>query len=221
MSEKNIRKRLENRWSGLMHGLGAKPNIEMRDWLIMSWSEPHRHYHDFHHLYECLKFACAPEPNEIDLRSAQFALWFHDCVYYPGMDNNETLSLLHAQDFVRMEGLPAKVGADVSAAVKATFYGDRPPWRPAAMLAHDADLAILGQDKKRYAEYAEGVWREWRGVVSSREFCSARACILGRFLRRKRIYLTSWFQERFEAMAQMNLTDEIRELEKRKYGRPS
>jgi len=206
---------LSRLWDCLMPRLGISSSHEaMRDWLLMSWSEPHRHHHDSTHLLDCIKMITESGATGRVHATASLALWFHDCVYDPRKERNEELCLVHAKDFARMAGLPAQMQANVADAVKATFHTGPPPRRPAAKLAHDADLSVLGMSKARYAKYAEGIWQEWKGVVARECFCRGRADIFRTFLGRKAIYLTPWFHERFEAAARRNLAAEIRSLER-------
>jgi predicted metal-dependent HD superfamily phosphohydrolase len=79
-------------------------------------------------------------------------------------------------------------------------------------LVVDIDLAILGSDPTRYAEFERDVRKEYRwvpGIVYRRK----RAEILQSFIDRPRIYHWEAVHERFEAQARRNVSQAIRALQ--------
>jgi predicted metal-dependent HD superfamily phosphohydrolase len=73
-----------------------------------------------------------------------------------------------------------------------------------ARLLVDIDLAILGADPARFAEYDAQVREEYRWVPDL-IYRTRRSEVLAGFLARPAIYGTDRFRERFEAQAQENL----------------
>jgi predicted metal-dependent HD superfamily phosphohydrolase len=191
-------------WRALWRELGAERADEalfLR--LVMSWSEPHRHYHTLQHLRECLEQfdavrALAQRPAEVEL-----ALWFHDAFYDVYRDDNEARSAGWAADEVRRAGLPAEVAGRVHALVLATEHKE-PPADPDAQLLVDVDLAILGAPRARFDESDAQIRREY-GHVPEPDFRSGRRAILSGFLARPRLYSTRRFGDMLEGAARENL----------------
>ena len=73
--------------------------------------------------------------------------------------------------------------------IRATRHGAPPETRDEALLL-DIDLSILGRDRSRFDEYAEQIRREFAWVPDD-AFRSGREAVLGDFLGRERIFVTS------------------------------
>lgn len=68
----------------------------------------------------------------------------------------------------------------------------------------DIDLAILGAERERFAEYESQVRREYAWVPEPM-FREGRAKILRQFTERPSIYATDFFRAELEARARRNL----------------
>ena len=75
----------------------------------------------------------------------------------------------------------------------------------------DVDLAILGQEEERFAEYEVQIRQEYAWVSAS-VFASKRAEILEGFLARPRLFHTDMFHDRYEQRARKNLESSISRL---------
>jgi predicted metal-dependent HD superfamily phosphohydrolase len=191
-------------WRELWRGLGAARAEEalfLR--LVMSWSEPHRHYHTLQHLRECLDHFDAARPLAQRPAEVELALWFHDAFYDVHRDDNEARSADWAADEVRRAGLADDVAARVRALVLATEHR-QPPSDPDAQLLVDVDLAILGAPRERFDESDVQIRREYAHVPEP-DFRSGRRAILSGFLARPRLYSTRRFGDMLEGPARENL----------------
>ena len=75
-------------------------------------------------------------------------------------------------------------------------------------LIHDLDLAILG-DEQNYGLYSYLVMREaGDNLCQVEEYAKRRLEFLEEFLKRKRLYETEYFYNRFEKIARQNLLRE-------------
>lgn len=184
---------------------GAEAAAAERWWreLASRHSEPHRHYHTLRHIEEMLDLL--PHGDE----TVAMAVWFHDAVY--GGSENEERSAALAREALGELRFPAPIIADVERLVLATKTHDASQVEPRFHPFLDADLAILGSDSARYAEYADEVRREYASVPD-RAFRSGRAAVLRMFLQRPRIYATAEFFTRFEVRARANIAREIERL---------
>jgi len=162
-----------------------------------------RHYHTMEHIDEMLTLA-----DEAGLTSPiiDAAIWFHDAVYEADSSHNEDLSAELAEQFMPRMGLDAGAQATVTAMILASKAHRSKD--PAIMPFLDLDMAILGSPPERYRRYAANVRQEF-AHMSDWSFRMGRNHFLKGCLRRKQLYLTPWFRERFEAQARENIKAEI------------
>jgi predicted metal-dependent HD superfamily phosphohydrolase len=190
-------------WQYAWAALGLVAPAGLMHALIEAWAQPQRHYHSLQHLRECLLHAeaaraLARHPGEVEL-----ALWFHDAVYDPKGSDNEALSADWATDALAQAGAGSELQERVRALIMATRH-DAEPTDPDARLLVDIDLAILGAEPARFAEYDAQVRAEYRWVPGWL-YRRKRKQVLSGFLARPVIYGTGWFRERLEVRARENL----------------
>ena len=200
-------------WQRLWGELGAaQANGGLMNQLVAAWGERHRQYHTLQHLRECLAHfeaasMLARRPAELEL-----AIWFHDAVYDPQRDDNESRSADWARDSVRAAGCDEQTGERVHALVMATRSHEVVGDDPDARLLVDIDLAILGSAPARFDEYERQVRREY-GHVSDADWRVGRAEVLQSFLARPRIYATDAYRDALEARARDNLARSLAALQ--------
>lgn len=199
------------RWSSLWRAIPAEgdPAPWFRT-IYAAYSESHRAYHNRHHLSECLAELDAIAAQSRNPAALEIALWFHDVVYDPTLSNNEEISAQWACDCLNEASVARPFIKQVRALIllTRTHLADK---TPDADLMCDIDLAILGQNEERFAEYEAGIRREY-SHVPIQKYAQKRAEILQRFLQRERIYRTDPFYDRYEAQARRNLAHSIKTL---------
>ena len=178
--------------------------------LLARWAEPHRRYHTLQHLRECLELfardrALTEHPGEVAI-----ALWFHDAVYDTSRHDNEAASAQWARRVLVEAGAVAAVADRVHALIMATRHSEVPR-TPDAKLLVDIDLAILGAEPLRFAEYERQIRDEY-GFVPEAVFRDKRAVILRGFLERPALFATPAYAERFDLPARANLARAIATL---------
>ncbi|GAA0765828.1 N-methyl-D-aspartate receptor NMDAR2C subunit [Ideonella azotifigens] len=199
---------LSEDWRLAWQGLGlAQPNEALFNQLLARYREPQRHYHTLQHLGECLTAlqaaqGLAERPAEVAL-----ALWFHDAIYDTRGSGNEQRSADWAGEALASAGAPAEVTARVHALIMATSH-TAVPAGPDAQLLVDIDLAILGAEPARFAEYEQQIRAEY-SFVPRWLFRRKRRAILASFLERQQLYSTGFFHDRLEARARLNLAQAI------------
>lgn len=189
--------RLQRVWRGL--GLSA-PAHDLHADLVAAWSEPHRAYHTLQHLEECLAQLDAVRPDGFEV---EVALWFHDAIYDTHAYDNEEKSVEWARRELAACGASTGCTAHIHELIMATRHNAIPTGEDARLMV-DIDLAILGSNEARFAEYEAQVAREYAWVpllIYRRE----RTKILQNFLDRDRIYATELFHNRLDANARRNL----------------
>ena len=74
------------RWTQLCRSVSssADATVLAADWLpqiLANYSEPHRHYHTFAHIADCLRLFDETRVQSQSPRALEVALWFHDLFY--------------------------------------------------------------------------------------------------------------------------------------------
>jgi len=196
--------KLSSSWHLAWRDLGiGEPEPVILASLLARWSEPHRRYHTLQHLGECLALfdaerALAEHPGEVAI-----ALWFHDAVYDTGRHDNEAASADWAARVLDAAGAASDVAGRVRALILATRHDQAAATADERLLV-DIDLAILGSDAARFAEYERQIRDEY-AFVPDAVFRAKRGEILRGFLARPVLFSTLALAGRFEATARVNL----------------
>lgn len=198
---------LAQRWQLLWQEVGKPAPAGLLPALLDAYSEPQRHYHTLQHLDECFAHfdalkQLAEHPVDIEL-----ALWFHDSVYDVHAHDNEARSATWADRALLAAGLPGDACARIHALVMATCHDALPASNDARLLT-DIDLAILGAEPARFAEYERQIRLEYAHVPAAL-FNTRRREILQAFLERARLFHTPALHERLEPAARRNLAQAI------------
>lgn len=169
------------------------------------YTEPHRAYHNRHHIDRML--AALDATGEIH-DALELAIWYHDVVYVPLAPDNEAQS---ADLFAEHIGacLPAKLVAEIVRLILATDPRRPRTGHPDEDRIIDIDLSILGASPEDYDAYRHAVRQEY-AMVPDAAFAAGRKKILQHFLERP-IYATPAFAH-LEAAAQQNLQREVEAL---------
>lgn len=198
---------LRQSWTNLCIRLGAENEGEIWEQLESCYSEPHRAYHNFSHIEQCLwEF----RNSSCNLSEVELAIWFHDTIYNPKSFNNEERSIeLALIAFDAME-LPNAYKYFVPPIIMETKHRDfGQPWGYDIFL--DIDLSILGSSSEDFKLYCKQIREEYNWVPED-IYNEKRIEILKRFLNRPSIYRTVEFREKYENQARTNLTGEICDL---------
>ncbi|MGA4323291.1 N-methyl-D-aspartate receptor NMDAR2C subunit [Ectopseudomonas hydrolytica] len=195
---------LDTSWLRAWSELGLAPPAGLFEQLIAAYQEPQRHYHSLQHLIECLTHFehahhLAEHPGEVAV-----ALWFHDAIYDVRGKTNERQSADWAIRTLAACKADQATLERVEQLILATKH-DATPIRPDEQLLVDIDLAILGARPQRFAEYDQQVRAEYSWVPGLL-YRMKRRSVLKSFLARPSIYSTSYFRERNESQARVNLS---------------
>jgi predicted metal-dependent HD superfamily phosphohydrolase len=195
-------------WQRAWVGCGAQtPGADLHALLLARYDEPQRAYHTLQHLHECLAWFEQMQPFAEHPAEVELALWFHDAVYDVHASDNEARSAAWAAEALRAAAAPADAAERVHALVMATCHHATPDGADAALLV-DIDLAILGAEASRFAEYEAQIRREYAWVPEP-TFREKRRAILASFQARPFIFSTRVMRDRLEAPARANLARAI------------
>ena len=197
----------KNRWKNLCQTLGISNDHDPMEYqrIITAYNEPHRAYHTLQHLSECLgklDWAMA-ESLPQDKALVEMALWYHDVIYDTSAQDNELKSAKWAVSFLSRAGLASELCESVHALIMATCHGETPT-DPLQQWVVDIDLAILGADDARFAEYEVQVRQEYSWVPLD-IYKVKRREVLQQFLDLPRLYQAASFYKRYEDKARQNL----------------
>lgn len=201
----------QGRWTGLWRRLGAQGDGRpIFTGLAVSYADPARVYHTAEHIRDCLaQFDLSRNAAE-RVDEVEAAIWFHDAVYLPGGSDNEDRSANLARTALAGAGVPPEITHRVAGLVLATRHLTVPSEPDAALLC-DIDLSILGRAPDEFDEFERRIRREYAWVPES-VYRSARSEVLSAFLTRRSIYQTTYFRERYEALARENLARAVKSL---------
>jgi len=199
------------RWVQLWRTVGAEiPPAKYYQELVGLYSEPHRHYHNQHHIADCLAEFDQVKSLATNPVTVELAIWFHDAIYDTHAGDNEERSAELAQRWLKKFNADAALADAVGRLVLATKNHDG-SLHPDAPLLVDVDLSILGQPPARFWDYEKQIRAEY-GWVDATLFATKRAEILRHFLARLRIYKTGYYFERLEVQARENLQASVQRL---------
>lgn len=210
--EKSIRYCDKQHWFLLWHSLDVFADHEIMNAyndLLKRYSEPHRKYHNLEHINHCLRefgtvWLLAEEPDVLEL-----AIWYHDAIYDIGASDNEERSADLVASVMRGFSLPEDLIKCVCDIIIATKHSEVPESFDAKLML-DIDISNIGSAEK-FKETNKQV-REEYSLAPEDVFNSGRSNIMQSFLNRPTIYLTEFFQEKYEKTARENIEMAIKEL---------
>ena len=178
--------------------------------LIDSYNEPWRHYHTAEHLCHCLRQLDLASALIDDPAAVEIALWFHDIVLQPDSPDNEQNS---ANRFQHAAGkhFPADFVEKVNGLILATVHQESPQQQDARYLC-DIDLSSLGSPWEQFLQDSAAVRTELSGT-SDEMFYAAKVRFFNALLDRPTIFLTDFFQSRYERSARNNIQRYIVQIE--------
>lgn len=178
--------------------------------LVSMYSEPQRFYHNMNHVENCLtEFDDArhlvQQPDLVEL-----AIWYHDAIYDTQSKDNEEKSAQLAYDVCLSAQLSETFMKEVKDLILVTKHDVVPRGIDARVLI-DVDLSILGKSSEEFNKYERDIRKEYFWVPEN-QFKQGRSAILQMFLDRNSIYLTDFFNGKYESQARANLQRSIETL---------
>jgi predicted metal-dependent HD superfamily phosphohydrolase len=184
---------------------------ELWNEIEINYCHKKRHYHNLTHLENLLQELLEIKANINDWDTVLFSLYYHDIIYNPLKTTNEEKSAEFAANRLQLILAPAPI-------IKGCVYQILATKKHAACedsdtnYFTDADLSILGQQWKQYAEYYKNIRKEY-SLYPDLIYVPARKKVLQHFLQMERIFKTDHFFKKFELQARENVQQELKELE--------
>jgi predicted metal-dependent HD superfamily phosphohydrolase len=182
--------------------------------LITAYSQPDRHYHNLNHIDRMLTTLDRFTSHIQDPISVSLAAWFHDLIYDPQAADNEVHSAKAALKLLDNLGVSTNESDRIQQLILATQWHQIDGVDSDIWILLDADLAILGTDREQYQVYARSIRREY-SWVSDDLYREGRIRVLESFLQRDRLYFTDLLFDELEAIARLNIQQEIFSLKTR------
>jgi predicted metal-dependent HD superfamily phosphohydrolase len=179
--------------------------------IFVHYNESHRKYHNFSHLEQLFNILLSVK-NEIDNWDCiLLSMFYHDLIYDVNFHDNEEQSANIAK--IRLEQLkfPVKIikkCIDIILASKKHHLSDDKDTN----YFLDADLSILGSDWDKYNQYSQNIRIEYI-IYPDNMFFEGRILVLKKFQNQNNIFKTDFFKNKFEMIAQQNISKEIEILE--------
>jgi len=188
-------------------------------WLMQQYNAG-RAYHNAQHIGECLmelqglRDAKAYAESAVDLDAVEIALWFHDVVYEPRVNDNEERSANAARFVLQDAGASEDFMSEVHRLImvtKAHEVSDHADLAAALMV--DIDLSILGKPLERFRQYDDAIRMEYLWVPFP-TYAEKRVEVLRGFIAREPLFKTAWFLDKYEEQAKENLKWAVEKWEK-------
>ena len=205
-------------WRDAVAALGGSGERAARhcESLVAAYSAAERSYHDISHVEQVINdvagLAAGFEVGRTELAAAIAAACAHDVIYAGEHGADEEASAVWAHTALAASGVPMVWCERVAGMIRATADHVADPDDLAGWLLLDADLAVLGSDGEGYRRYVAAVRQEY-AWVSDPDWIIGRSAVLRGLLNRGSIYHLEVARQRWEAMAQHNIADELASLE--------
>jgi predicted metal-dependent HD superfamily phosphohydrolase len=172
-----------------------------------------RYYHDLNHIEHLLNYMndfylCLEDKLILEL-----AIWFHDSIYNSKSKDNEINSVFYLINFLNnvpnFNLLNFKFSVPVFKMILCTRHNNTSTTRLEKIMC-DIDLRD-GFNEGHYMDNSINIKKEF-SHLSDEEWIEGRINFLNDFLKRKRIYQTDEYYNKYEEQAKLNLNKELNYL---------
>ena len=209
-SQEKVKARFCELWNRCSLAETGADSIVVWEEIIGHYNEPWRQYHTLEHLCHCLQQLDLTSSLMEDPAAVEIALWFHDTILQPDATDNEEKSAELFKRSAEMH-LPPNVVNNVSNLIRATEHRDPPQGQDARHLC-DIDLSSLASPWEQFLKDSNALRAEQSGTADA-QFYPAKIRFLSTLLERPTVFLTDYFQARFERAARENIRRYITQLE--------
>ena len=201
----------KQRFAGILNSFGTPiESQQIFKTLLESYSKPNRYYHNFNHIISCLNQFDRVKNSIQNVIEVELALWFHDIVYNTKSNTNETDSANLAKNIFSQTAIPANAINKITRLILATQHIENSKDNDEQLII-DIDLSILGAGESIFNQYEANIRKEYHWV-STIEYCTQRTKILNKFMQKKQIFQSIYFNNKFEEQARINITNLIEKL---------
>ncbi len=193
------------------HAIVENPGIavEVFNRLSEMYGESWRSYHNLNHIRDCLNYFDACNNHALFPDSIEFAIWFHDCIYEVGAQDNEERS----RDWFleKSEGcLNSRLRTIVAKLIMDTSLNGVPDSKDGKLLA-DIDLTSFGLPWHKYIKDSTDVQHELMANNITGSDAGKRK-FLTSLMEKENIYYSMYYRKYFEQTAQINIQKHLQQL---------
>lgn len=207
-----LAQRFENLWQRAQAAKSGRFSNEPNPFkdIAALLSEPHRFYHGWCHLLDCLA-QLDPIREKLEHPDAvELSLWFHDSIYDPRRRDNEQQSASWFRDLATGK-LPCPLVETISDYIVLTQHRSEPADRDGAFVV-DIDLSSLGADWHRFERDSMNLRKE-STHLSNQDYNRGKRQFFEGLLQRPRIYFTRTFSDLYDSCARSNIKRYLNSLE--------
>ena len=203
---------LKTTWLKLIGQYSLNQSIQKKLWneIETAYQQPERFYHNLEHLIYLVNLGLQYQAHIEDFDPLLFSIFYHDIIYQIKHKDNEIKSAELAMKRLSLIKYPQRKQRKCYEQIVATKKHELNQDKDTNLLL-DFDLAILGEKRSKYLEYAENIRKEYL-IYPDHIYNQGRSQVLQRFLERDFLYKTKFFQDKFEETARKNLNWEIEQL---------
>ena len=137
-----------------------------------------------------------------------WAVWYHDIIYKPSASTNEKKSAIKAKDSMQKLGIAQSSIDKVVSLILATENHQSHTNDIQTQIFLDADMAILGSNNETYSKYCNTI-RQEHSSIPAFLFNRGRKKFLSAVLKQDAIFVSSFFSNKYEKTARINIELEI------------
>lgn len=220
----------ELRFIGLLNRLWVKENAnkifaELRN-IYDTVGNPHGerkeisetikgNHHKHLHIRDCLNELYEIKHLLEDADAVECAIRFHDIIYDPKSKTNEEDSALFAENMLRKRWCSEAFIEKVKKLILATKHDTAQTDNDTQYMV-DIDMSVVGKEPKIYNQYKKDVRQEYY-MATDDLYTFGRSQFLNGMLNKEKIFQTKYFADRYQKQAEINMTEELKELKENKF----
>ena len=205
-------------------GLTSESSAAWQKTLVDLYQTADRHYHTLGHVQDllCHRQMLVERKIPIMTELMDTVIWFHDAIYNPTSQSNETESAALFGRFLEDCSLRDKNKEDYVMLLiihtqhhineLPSFILDSPTFEQDAQLFLDLDLSILGAEPMKYEVYAKNIRKEYSHVADDL-YRRGRSGVLRTFLHSPALYRTAVGLKLWQKQAEHNIAKELQMLD--------
>ena len=203
---------LKNTFLDLIAKYSNNNEVKEKYWneIALQYANKNRHYHNLTHLENLLVQLTAIKHLINNWEAILFSLYYHDIIYNTIKSNNEEKSAILAVKRLNELSVAKEIVQLTETIIIATKKHELATNNDINFFT-DADLSILGTDWETYHTYTLNIRKEY-AIYPTIIYNAGRTKVIQHFLNMSCIFKTTYFQERFESNARINLHNELRLL---------
>lgn len=176
----------------------------------LHYKAKNRHHHNLIHLEHVINELKSIQAEVMDWDVLLFSVFYHDIVYQSTAKDNEEKSAAFAQKRLARIQLPeTKITRVINQILATKTHAISSDLDTNYFL--DADLSILGQEWESYEKYSICIKKEY-AIYPDFLYNLGRKKALIHFLAFEDIFKTTYFKEKYEKQARINIEREIESL---------